>query len=75
MTELQGLCDICGKPAKLYTCWRCGRRVCEKHFDKSTGLCVICSKEKREKGVVEPGQLFVPSSEKPTTVKPGDIRK
>lgn len=26
-------------------CDRCGRLVCERHYDKKTGLCTDCSKE------------------------------
>jgi len=38
-----GLCDVCNKPSThLNTCWRCGARVCDEHFDKKTGLCVRC---------------------------------
>ncbi len=38
---MEGLCEICRKPA-IATCRLCGRRVCEDHYDKATGLCTIC---------------------------------
>lgn len=34
-------CEICGREA-IATCRICGRRVCELHYDKETGLCSIC---------------------------------
>lgn len=68
---LKGLCDICGKPAELFVCRRCGRRVCAEHYDKDSGLCTIC-KGSLPKPLPR-GQL-VPA-ENPTTVSPKDVRK
>ena len=69
---LKGLCDICGKPAELFVCKGCGRRVCAEHYDKKSGFCSIClgSLPKPLAG----GQQLVPA-EKPTIVTPGDVKK
>jgi len=73
---LKGLCDICGKPAELFVCRKCGRRVCAEHYDKESGLCSICKSavpKGRGQKPLPHGQL-VPA-EKPTTVSPGDAKK
>ena len=76
MPGVKGLCHICGKPANLRTCWKCGKIVCEKCFDEPTGLCKKCMKKKKpEKPKKEPSELNIPESAKPTTVSPGDVRK
>ncbi len=41
-------CDICGMPASN-TCSICGKKVCDKHYDKRTGLCVSCLHGRRIK--------------------------
>lgn len=43
--SVAGLCEICDRPSVEYTCDRCARLVCERHFDRQTGLCVNCSGE------------------------------
>ncbi|HIH96924.1 MAG TPA: hypothetical protein HA346_04495 [Thermoplasmata archaeon] len=44
---MKGLCQICGKPARLYTCMLCGRQVCGSCFDKAYGICIQCKEGKR----------------------------
>jgi ribosomal protein L37AE/L43A len=36
-------CEICATGSVEYTCDRCGRLVCERHYDEEVGLCVECS--------------------------------
>jgi len=45
--SVTGLCEICQQPDVDHTCDRCGRLVCERHFDEETGLCVECASEVR----------------------------
>jgi len=40
--DLTGLCDICGRPGKLFTCMLCGKRVCIACFALNRGLCKNC---------------------------------
>ena len=40
--EVYGICSICGKAGKLYTCRFCGKNVCNEHFDFATWLCINC---------------------------------
>jgi hypothetical protein len=39
---LKGYCEICGRRA-VARCKICGRLVCEEHYDKKRGICVICA--------------------------------
>jgi hypothetical protein len=43
--SVTGLCEICQRPDAKYTCDRCGRLVCERHFDEGHGICVECASE------------------------------
>jgi hypothetical protein len=43
--SVTGLCEICQQPDVDHTCDRCGRLVCDRHFDEETGLCVECAAE------------------------------
>lgn len=38
-------CEICLSGAVEHTCRRCGKLVCEDHFDDESGLCVDCLAE------------------------------
>ncbi|HEC88077.1 MAG TPA: orotate phosphoribosyltransferase [Thermoplasmata archaeon] len=40
--ELHGLCSICGKAGKMYTCSICGRNFCSEHYDLTLGICISC---------------------------------
>ncbi|HII00225.1 TPA: hypothetical protein HA351_00760 [Methanosarcinaceae archaeon] len=42
--EVMGLCAICGKSAKLYTCPICGKLVCGECMDHRKGMCVRCAR-------------------------------
>ncbi|RLE60418.1 MAG: hypothetical protein DRJ35_03320 [Thermoprotei archaeon] len=36
-------CEICLKPSpKLFVCKKCGRKVCEKHYNFEKKICVAC---------------------------------
>ncbi|TFH05048.1 MAG: hypothetical protein E4H06_01980 [Methanosarcina sp.] len=41
--EVEGLCSICGRPAKLYTCHLCGKLVCSQCMDRRKGVCIRCA--------------------------------
>ncbi len=36
-------CEICQTADVRHTCDRCGKLVCDRHFDDETGLCVECA--------------------------------
>lgn len=43
--SVSGLCELCQQHEVIDGCDRCGRLVCERHYDKSTGLCIDCLRE------------------------------
>lgn len=43
--SVAGLCEVCGVPGVEHTCERCGKLVCDRHFDDEVGLCVACASE------------------------------
>ncbi len=43
--SVAGLCSICEIGSVVDGCDRCGRLVCEDHYDRKSGLCVECSRE------------------------------
>jgi hypothetical protein len=38
MSDIAGLCDICGKVAK-HKCHLCGKIVCDEHYDAVHKIC------------------------------------
>jgi hypothetical protein len=40
--SVSGLCEICERPDVDHGCDRCGRLVCDRHWDESSGVCVDC---------------------------------
>jgi hypothetical protein len=40
--SVSGLCDICDRPDVDHGCDRCGRLVCDRHWDEHRGVCVEC---------------------------------
>ncbi|MDD3043042.1 MAG: hypothetical protein PHW56_08910 [Methanosarcinaceae archaeon] len=45
--EVMGICAICGRAAKLYTCPLCGKLVCGQCMDLRKGVCLHCTYGKR----------------------------
>lgn len=41
--SVSGICEICDRPDVDGACDRCGKLVCDRHFDERTGLCVECA--------------------------------
>ncbi|MGI5991131.1 MAG: zinc finger HIT domain-containing protein [Methanosarcina sp.] len=41
--EVSGLCAICGRPAKLYTCPLCGKTVCSQCMNHKKHICIRCA--------------------------------
>ena len=37
--SVTGLCQICESAQANHSCPRCGRVVCDTHYDRATGLC------------------------------------
>ncbi|MGC9516612.1 MAG: hypothetical protein ACP5C3_02820 [Methanomicrobiales archaeon] len=40
--EVRGICSICGKAGKVYSCSFCGSLVCHECYDASRGVCKLC---------------------------------
>ncbi len=36
-------CEICQRADVDHTCDRCGKLVCDRHFDDDSGFCVECA--------------------------------
>ncbi|MDD2438600.1 MAG: hypothetical protein PHD41_00020 [Methanosarcinaceae archaeon] len=47
--EVMGICAICGRAAKLYTCPLCGKLVCGQCMDQKRGMCLSCTQGTRGK--------------------------
>lgn len=43
--SVSGLCEVCTKREVNHSCPRCGKLVCDKHFEEDTGWCVDCTAE------------------------------
>jgi len=43
--SVSGLCELCEGGNVEDGCDRCGRLVCEDHYDRTSGLCVACADE------------------------------
>jgi len=43
--SVAGLCELCERPDVDHTCDRCGRLVCDRHWDEDIGMCVECGAE------------------------------
>ena len=43
--SVAGLCEICESRTVIDGCSRCGRLVCESHYDEGSGLCTECRAE------------------------------
>lgn len=43
--SVSGLCELCTQNEIVDGCDRCGRLVCEHHYDETTGLCTDCLTE------------------------------
>lgn len=43
--SVSGLCEICQHSGVEGTCDRCGKLVCEEHYDASAGVCAECLQE------------------------------
>lgn len=43
--SVSGLCEQCMQNEVVDGCDRCGRLVCERHYDETTGFCTDCLKE------------------------------
>lgn len=46
--ERMGICMVCGRAGKMYSCAIGGELVCELHYDFESGLCVV---HKRGRGL------------------------
>ena len=51
-----GICRMCGKSSMhAHRCKACGWDVCEDHYDKGSGMCLICKND------MDRGKRGVPS--------------
>ncbi|MFY9638535.1 MAG: orotate phosphoribosyltransferase [Methanobacterium sp.] len=44
--EIRGICSICGRPGKMYTCTLCGSIVCGNCYNIQKGVCRSCERFK-----------------------------
>ena len=40
--EVSGICNLCGRPGKMYTCSLCGGIVCGNCYNLQKGVCKSC---------------------------------
>ncbi|MBZ2166120.1 MULTISPECIES: hypothetical protein [Methanobacterium] len=40
--EVSGICSICGRPGKMYTCTLCGSIICGKCYNIQKAVCKSC---------------------------------
>jgi len=45
--EMAGVCAICGRAGRLFTCSLCGSLACEMHYDPVSGMCSNCRRGRR----------------------------
>ena len=45
--SVSGMCEICGEGETAFGCDRCGKLVCDEHYDRETGYCTECAAELR----------------------------
>jgi hypothetical protein len=38
------LCHVCEAASARHTCEACGRPVCADHFDRTAGVCAVCTR-------------------------------
>lgn len=43
--SVSGLCEVCERREVVDGCDRCGRLVCEEHFERRHGMCTECFAE------------------------------
>jgi hypothetical protein len=55
--SVSGLCEICERPDVDHSCDRCGRLVCDRHWDAATGMCAKCGAEVGPGRNVDPDDL------------------
>jgi len=57
--SVSGLCEICEQRDVAHTCDRCGKLVCERHWDESHGVCVECAVQmgERDPDTLDPDDL------------------
>jgi hypothetical protein len=53
-------CEVCGTADVEGACQRCGRLVCERHFEADLGLCVECAAEVGDRPTTVPSEEDMP---------------
>lgn len=46
MAEYLVRCQVCNRKIAKNVCKKCGRNVCEDHYDPLTGICTACRQGK-----------------------------
>jgi len=44
--EIRGICSLCGRPGKMYTCTLCGSIVCGSCYNLQRSVCKSCEQFK-----------------------------
>lgn len=48
--SVSGTCELCMEGESKWGCDRCGKLVCDDHYDEQTGYCTECSAEIKRPG-------------------------
>lgn len=58
--SVSGICEICASGEVEHSCDRCGKLVCDRHFDEEMDRCVECAAELGEKPDQVPDEEDMP---------------
>lgn len=45
--SISGGCELCATGDVSFSCDRCGKLVCDEHYDRDSGYCTECAAELR----------------------------
>jgi hypothetical protein len=48
--SVSGTCELCALGDADWGCDRCGRLICDDHYDRQSGYCTDCAEKMRRPG-------------------------